>query len=147
MLHETNPYAAPTANTEEWDASWHLNRAQKYYRRMGGGMLIYCAANLIISGILQFAESTLGIADVVAGLIFAAPLAWLFLALVRLGRVVPQEFPLYYKKARWSGIIAGGLFFPLLSVPAFIALRSLTKYQDLSNKGQTATSKTARDSQ
>ena len=54
-----------------------------------------------------------------------------FGAMIRNATLLPNEFARRYKRSRWLGILAGAFGFPLLSIPAFIAVARLSKYRTL----------------
>lgn len=137
MMSDTNPYAPPVASAsakaDGKDASWYLNRVQKYYRRMGTAMLAYIGIVVVVAGVSKTTDGSLRVADIAGPLVWCALLTWLFAAMVRIGYVSHADFPAYYKRARWIGIIAGALFLPILGLPAFISVRRLTRYNTLTN--------------
>lgn len=107
----TNPYAPPvvsasaSAKCDGKDASWYLNRVQKYYRRMGTAMLAYIGIVVVVAVAKKTTDGSLRVADIAGPLLWCAFLAWLFVAMVRIGYMSHVDFPAHYKKARWIGII------------------------------------------
>jgi hypothetical protein len=130
-----NPYAPPATTTsalpDERDASWYLHSVQKYYRRMGIAMLTYICIVAAISIVGQALEGSITWASIGGPLLWCSFLAWLFVAMIKIGYTPQDEFPSSYKKARWVGIFAGAMFLPILGLPAFISLRRLTRYKAL----------------
>ena len=56
-------------------------------------------------------------------------LTMLFASLIVIAVKLPQNFENYYVRARWLGILAGAIGFPVLSFPAFLAVARLAKYR------------------
>ena len=139
-MHAENPYAPPTATSQgvmdAIDAHWYLVRIQKYFRRMGIAALIYIGGVIVFTITTQLRNGKLRIPDTVGPLVWCAFLAWLFITMIRIGRLPEDQFPNHYKKARWVAILAGALFLPILGLPAFISLRRLSLYNDLLKTNQ-----------
>jgi hypothetical protein len=131
-MHAENPYAPPTATnrvmTDAVDAHWYLTRIQKYFRRMGIGALIYIGVAIVLAITTQLRKGRFGIPETVGPLVWCALLSWLFITMIRIGRLPEDQFPKHYKKARWVAILAGSLFFPIFGLPAFISLWRLSLY-------------------
>ena len=137
MHTEENPYSPPATSiavhSNDCDPKWYLTQAQKYYRRMGVGSLAYIGFVIVFTTTRQLRQGRLDIPETVGSIVWCALLAWLFITMIRIGYIPETEFPAHYKKARWIGIIAGALFFPILGLPAYISLRRLHRYNLLVN--------------
>lgn len=133
-MHAENPYSPPTTTNRDVndavDAHWYLVRIQKYFRRMGIGALIYIGVAFVFIVATQLRKESLQIPEIVGPLVWFALLSWLFIAMIRIGRLPEDQFPKHYKKARWVAILAGTLFLPILGLPAFISLRRLSLYNE-----------------
>jgi hypothetical protein len=129
-----NPYAPPTTANQNViiavDSTWYLTRIQKYFRRMGIGALVYIGVVIVFTITSQLPKGNFRIPQTVGPLVWCLLLAWLFVTMIRIGRLPEEQFPKHYKKARWVAIIAGTLFFPILGLPAFISLRRLSLYNE-----------------
>lgn len=134
-MHPVNPYAPPSVPNQDIaatvDVHWYLERIQKYFRRMGIGALIYVGFVGGLTITTQMCEGTFGTSETAGPLVWCALLAWLFISMIRIGRVPENQFPKHYTKARWVAIIAGALFLPILGLPAFISLHRLSQYNRL----------------
>lgn len=132
-MHDDNPYAPPSATslddgTTTVDARWYLTRVQKYFRRMAIAGLIYTGVLILITIATQLRSETLQNPETAGTLVWSAFLAWLFITMIRIGRLPEDEFPKHYKKARWVVILVGTIFLPILGLPAIISLRRLSRY-------------------
>jgi hypothetical protein len=129
-----NPYAPPTATipgkTVDCDARWYLTRIQKCFRRMGIGALVYIVVAIVVTTTIEIRRPAIRIPQTVGPLVWSAIFGWIFLTMIRLGRLPEEEFPKHYKKARWITILAGTIFLPILGIPAYISLRRLTLYNE-----------------
>ncbi len=98
-------------------------------------MLTYLSAAAIGAAIGAIVDGPLIWSEIAGGalalIVWVTPLGWLFVTMIRVADVPHPEFPRHYVKARWVGIIAGALFFPLLTIPAFISVRRLSLYNRL----------------
>ena len=134
-MHAENPYAPPTATNrgvnDAVDAHWYLTRIQKYFRRMGIGGLVYIGVVIVLHITTQLRRGSFRITETAGPLVWCALLAWLFITMIRIGRLPEDQFPKHYRKARWIAILAGTLFLPILGLPAFISLRRLSLYSEL----------------
>jgi len=94
-------------------------------------ILVYTtiASSVGIAGNVR--AGSLAIAEIAGLLASCSLLVWLSITMIRLGRVSGDTFPAQYKKARWIGLIAGAVFFPILGLPAFLSIRRLTQYHEL----------------
>ncbi|MCY2977725.1 MAG: hypothetical protein NTU79_03565 [Planctomycetota bacterium] len=132
-MHAENPYAPPTATNRDAndavDAHWYLAQIQKYFRRMGIGALIHIGVVIVFTITTQLRKGNVRIPETVGPLVWCALLVWLFITMIRIGRLPEDQFPKHYKKARWVAILAGTLFLPILGLPAFISLRRLSLYK------------------
>jgi hypothetical protein len=54
-----------------------------------------------------------------------------FALMIRTAVLLPRDFERYYQRARWLGILAGAFGFPLLTIPAFVAVSRLAKYRNM----------------
>ena len=137
MHTEEKPYSPPATSiavhSNDCDPKWYLTQAQKYYRRMGVGSLAYIGFVIVFTTTRQLRQGRSDIPETVGSIVWCALLAWLFITMIRIGYIPETEFPAHYKKARWIGIIAGALFFPILGLPAYIALRRLHRHNLLVN--------------
>ncbi|MFO0942965.1 MAG: hypothetical protein U0930_19685 [Pirellulales bacterium] len=129
-----NPYAPPTSTTrdvnEAVDAHWYLERIQKYFRRMGIAGLVYLGVVFVFVITTELQEGTFRIPDAIGPLLWCSLLAWLNIAMIRMGRLPDDQFTKHYKKARWVTILVGTLFLPILGIPAFVTLRRLSLYNE-----------------
>jgi hypothetical protein len=95
---------------------------------MGIGALVYIGIVIVFTITTQLRKGSFRIPETVGPLVWCALLAWLFITMIRIGRLPEDQFPKHYKKARWVAILAGTLFLPILGLPAFISLRRLSLY-------------------
>jgi hypothetical protein len=133
-MHAENPYAPPTATKRDVidgiDSHWYLTRIQKYFRRMGIAALTYIVVVIVLTITPQLRNGKFRIPETVGPLVWCALLAWLFITMIRIGRLPDDQFPKHYKRARWVAILAGSLFLPILGLPAFITLWRLSLYNE-----------------
>jgi hypothetical protein len=136
-LTEQNPYAPSVESAklaEVKNAKWHLDRVQKYFRRMGFAGLLYTGCVFVLTITIQLQSGKLRIPETVGSLVLFGLMAWLFIDMIRIGYLPEAQFSAHYTKARWILIVVGTVFLPILGVPAFISLRRMTQYNLLVNR-------------
>ncbi len=137
MDFNDNPYAAPNGVASiqrgDRDASWYLHHVQKYYRRMGIAGLTYVGLLVIGTVIGQAIDESFQVEHILGMSVWFTLLTWLFVTMIRIGYVPPADFPSHYTTARWTGIIAGAMFLPILGFPALVSVCRLTRYNALVN--------------
>ncbi len=131
---QLNPYSAPLSATDLSDArhsDWYLASACRYLHGIGCAVIVYCFAVIpfwlhdIITSAAPHMSMVVGIPLVVTAL-FAFSVA-----MIKTAGQLPTEFPRRYRRARWLGILAGAIGFPVLSIPAFLSVWRLSTYRNL----------------
>ena len=139
-MHEVNPYASTQQIKENRDSSWYLRRVQTYYKRMGWGMIVYIAIAIpfIIYGVMT--DKRLLIGEIFGPPILAIAALTFFGMMVHTAGMLETDFDRFYMRARWLGILAGAFVFPILTIPAFVAVRRLSicrKMRNVANENAT----------
>ena len=119
-----NPYAPPEASAATGPASDPVESARKCFRGMAWAGLLYPALSAI-----QLIDKTrrsetlklLILQSVIMGLV-AIFVVWISIR-------VRRDIDGTYRLARWTAIIGGAVFFPILTLPAFMAVSHLTEYR------------------
>ncbi len=100
---------------------------------MGLVGLSYVGLLVIGTAASQAIDELPKIGDLFGMTVWCSLLTWLFVTMIRISNVPHADLPSHYTKARWSGIIAGAMFLPILGFPAMISVRRLTRYHALIN--------------
>jgi len=119
-----NPYAPPEDSAAAEPAVNQLESACKCFRGMAWAGSFYP-----VSSAIQLIDKTrrsdslklLILQCVIMGLV-AIFVIWISIRLRR-------DFDKTYKLARWTAVIGSGLFFPILTIPAFMAVSHMEKYR------------------
>ncbi len=125
-MSSTNPYSPPQLSMDTRDESWYRVRVESDYRRMGWGMIIYITlvASLAIYEI--WTNDKLSTGEIIGPAILLLVMWTFFGMMVYTAGQLATDFDRVYNRARWLGILAGAVLFPLLTIPAFIAVRRLS---------------------
>lgn len=124
-----NPYAPPEDTVKTEPAAYHRDCACKWFRAMAwfGGIFpaMTAAAILFILKVKGKGRTpdleTLFVQSVVMSLV-AIFVIWISIRLRR-------DFDKTYKFARWMAVLGGAFFFPILTIPAFMAVSHMEKYR------------------
>ncbi|HBJ38274.1 MAG TPA: hypothetical protein DDZ51_26685 [Planctomycetaceae bacterium] len=100
---------------------------------MGLVGLAYVGLLVIGTAATQSIDERPIISNIFGMTVWCSLLTWLFVTMIRISNVPHADFQSHYTKARWSGIIAGAMFLPILGLPAMISVRRLTRYHELIN--------------
>lgn len=124
-----NPYAPPEDSVEAEPAVHHRESACKWFRAMAWFVWLYPAMSAAASLFIFIVKGkgrtpdfeTLLVQSVVMGLV-AIFVVWISIRLRR-------NFDKTYKLARWTAVLGGAFFFPVLTIPAFMAVSHMEKYR------------------
>ena len=125
---ESNPYAPPTRPFEVQRPEWYLVSACRYYKVMGWVTIATCLTCATpLARPKPFFESS----PPVHVWMFAVVTVLFFGSMIRTAKLLPNDFESLYRRARWLGILAGAFGFPILSLPAFLAVSRLATYRTM----------------
>jgi len=125
-----NPYASPQCVEVQDDAESLLKATTKLYRRMGWFGIAYFSFIYPFTIVGQLSEGHFEVVPAIAGTIICGLMLAFFAIMIKTAKHLADDLDRYYRRARWLGILAGALFFPILTVPAFLAVRRLERYRD-----------------
>ena len=124
-----NPYASPRSVEIQSDAETLLRATTKLYRRMGwAGATIYLVACLF-NMIALSAQGQLDIGPALGMTTTCALVTAFFLLMIKTAKDLAVDVDRTYRRARWLAVLAAGLFFPILTIPAYLAVRRLERYR------------------
>jgi hypothetical protein len=130
-----NPYAPPPTVVEPpEDAEALLKAATRMYRGIGWCGVAYVAfvwAAQVVLALPRLESEPVPIAL----LVMLGDLMWMlfFVFVLRTANRLGQDFDRMYRRARWLGILAAALWFPLLTIPGILAVRRLERYRRFVN--------------
>jgi hypothetical protein len=123
-----NPYASPTYDEPQVGTDALRRGTVRIYHRMGWAGVAYALLVLIVT-LCNFAEhpSEMGIAG---GLLLEAALILAFFVfMINTARRLSIDVARNYRRARWLGILAASIFFPIFTIPGILAVRRLERYR------------------
>jgi hypothetical protein len=106
-----------------------LRKTAKLYRGMGWAGIVYslvCAFGMVNA--LTERQPQWG--EALGMFIVATLAAAFFLFLIKTANHLGTTFDESYRRARWLGIIAATLFFPILTVPGILAVHRLERCRE-----------------
>jgi len=121
-----NPYTPPSTvgdNARDYDRTRSLKRAATLYRRMGWVGIIYFFVAFPLGLWSGSQDGPLPIGSVIGMTFVTALFVGLFTSMIRLAPRLHSELGTVYTRARWTGLLAGAFGFPILTIPAFYAVR------------------------
>lgn len=122
-----NPYTPPNTVSEnalnDGDRIRSLSRAATLYRRMGWIGIIYFFVAFPLGLWSGSQDGPLPIGSVVGMTFVTVLFVGLFTSMIRLAPRLQSELATVYNRARWTGLLAGAFGFPILTIPAFYAVR------------------------
>jgi hypothetical protein len=120
-----NPYAPSQPQFEDRDECWYRSSVQKYYNRMGWGMIVYSAIAFAFDIYVSLSGKKLLTVEIIGPPILAIGIFSFFGMMVVTSGRLTTDFDRVYSRARWLGILAGAFTFPILTLPAYVAVRRL----------------------
>jgi len=130
---ETNPYAAPVILDSARPAEWYLKSACRYFKAIGWVAVVYTACLISMMLYKRLAHGSVTIGEMVSVSIMATPMLLFFGIMIRTAMRLPGDFEKLHNRARWLGILAGAIGFPIFTVPAFIGVYRLGLYRTMIN--------------
>lgn len=134
-----NPYTPPSVASERIDdrgyALRSLRRASTLYTWMGWiGIAYFCVA--YPAGLLSAVLDPPFRLGVIIGMsVMTALFTCLFGSMIRLGSHLQTDLAVVYSRARWTGILVGAFGFPFLTIPAFYAVRLISRAHSAKGAG------------
>ncbi len=121
-----NPYSPPISAAEETDnlgVERRLRRAAKLFRWMGWTGIAYSLVAYTIGLSKEIYDTPVRVGATISMSVFALVLLLLFSSMLWLAPRIRTDLKSIYAQARWTGILVGALTFPILTFPAFYAVR------------------------
>ena len=125
-----NPYASPRCVDVQPDAESLLKATTRLYRGMGWFGVAYISIVYLFMTTTVLSQSRPDVLRTIPMSIGCGVMVAFFLAMVRTAKHLGTDLDRYYRRARWIAVLAAAFFFPILTVPAFLAVRRLEKYRD-----------------
>ena len=130
---DANPYTAPQANClHDEDLAFVLRRAVLIFRRMGwGGVLLFgtvCVMTFAMDFVRNLSSTDSNRPTPMIVLVWGG-YALFFWSILKIATALEKDFNKTYRRARWTAIIVGALFFPYLTLPCYFAVRHMEEYQ------------------
>ncbi len=129
---DENPYASPKCVESQPDADALLKATVRLYRGMGWAgiayLLVFCPLT-IVSELARQQELGETIGGAIAMTTICGLMAAFFVLVMKTADRLGVNLDRSYRRARWLGIITGAMFFPLLTIPAILAVRRLERYR------------------
>lgn len=119
-----NPYAPPEDSAAAEPAANQLKSACKWLRGMAWAGSFYPA-----SSALQLIDKTRQSDSLKLLIMQCLIMGLVAIYMVWISNRLRRDFNKTYKLARWTAVIGGGLFFPILTIPAFMAVSQMGKYR------------------
>ena len=126
-----NPYTAPKYVDRRDDPDTLLRSVVLLFRGMAGFGVAYELFTFTFVGVSGAASGALGIGAMLFLLGLGAVTTLIFAYVFWTTSRLQVNFARHYNRARWIAILAAVIFFPILSIPAVIALSRLENYRAL----------------
>lgn len=120
-----NPYASPKSLESPASATASLKVATRLFYWMGVFGLAYNFVFVPVAIVIGVTKDGPEFAPIVGATIWCAVNCVLFRWMMTTAKDLGKDFDATYRRARWLGIVAGTLYFPILTVPAILAIRHL----------------------
>ncbi len=133
----SNPDAFPEATGVDELASRLLREARRAYWVIVEVGIAFCGFALLVNTLIQISKGPQPFDPA-----RLAPALWLlfFAYLEWTAASFENSFEQVYRRARWSAVIASGVFFPVLTLPGMLAVRRLEEYHKFLADGPQAES-------
>lgn len=119
-----NPYAPPEDSAAAEPAANQLESACKWLRGMAWAGSFYPA-----SSALQLIDKTRRSDSLKLVIMQCLIVGLVAIYIVWISNRLRRDFNKTYKLARWTAVIGCGLFFPILTIPAFMAVSRMATYR------------------
>ena len=106
-----------------------LNEAAILFRRMGWCGIVWCATMWSVLAEIALWEPTTGFGPMVGLSLGFGPYVLFFVWMLTTARRLEADFSKYYRRARWTAVLAAAFFFPFLTIPAVLAVKRLEQYR------------------
>jgi hypothetical protein len=128
-----NPYASPQPFEVPDSGDALLRATTRMYRGIGWAGVAYCLLVCPIAMVAQLWEPTPSLPEVLGGSTLCGLTLAFFMFVLRTANGLEVRFQRTYRRARWLGILAATMFFPLLTWPGILAVRRLERYRTFLN--------------
>ena len=128
-----NPYASPQCGDNCRSADDLLRATTRMYRGIGRGGIAYCTLAYLIAIAATPMQRMPGLAGAIGSMVIYALMLAFFVFVLETTDRLEVEFDRTYRRARWLGILAAAIFFPVLTWPGVLAMRRLEKYGKLAS--------------
>lgn len=122
-----NPYTPPSVASKNSgsrdDPARLLERASTLYRWMGWIGIVYFCVAYPLGLWSEIRDSPFRIGATIGMTLMTALFVCLFAMMIRLAPRLQSDLAAVYSRARWAGLLVGAFGFPILTIPAFYAVR------------------------
>ena len=137
-----NPYASPMSVELRPDPDALLRATTSLYRGMGWFGIVYHAVVYSFAMISEGSKQRPEMPPIIGMTIVCGLMVAYFFFMIRVANRLKTNFDRNYRPTRWMGILTATIFFPMLTIPAILAVRRLERYR----KRRTATTDDLRSS-
>ncbi len=134
-----NPYVPPNvadANIgSQGDPVRSLKRASTLYKWMGWIGIVYFCVVYPIGLLSELRDSPFRIGATIGMTLVTALFVCLFATMIRLAPRLQSDLTAVYSRARWTGLLVGAFGFPLLTIPAFYAVKLVGRARSVAGTG------------
>lgn len=122
-----NPYTPTSIAAENrgnrGDRTRSLKRASMLYRWMGWIGIIYFCVAYPLGLWSEIRDSPFRLGTTIGMTLMTVVFVCLFATMIRLAPRLQTDLETVYSRARWTGLLVGACGFPILTIPAFYAVR------------------------
>lgn len=131
-----NPYASPLCVEVQEDADSLLYSTTRLYRFTGWCGIAYVLVVYLGVMTAELFEGWLGVAFALGGAMVQSLWIGFFAVVISTANHLAADPLRYRRRARLLGILAATIFFPVLTVPAVLAVRRLARYRRFVTRGR-----------
>ncbi len=108
------------------------------YRRMGWSGIVWYATLYSVVMQSELSQPNCELGQILGGTFACGLVVLMFVSMLTTANRLEDQFSMYYRRARWTGILAATVFFPWLTFPGILAVRRLEKYRRELDAGSVA---------
>jgi hypothetical protein len=130
-----NPYASPLCVEVQEDADSLLYSATRLYRITGWCGIAYVLIAYFAAVTPELFEGQLDVGFALGGAMIHSLSIGFFAIIISTANHLAADPRRYRRRARWLGILAATIFFPVLTIPAALAVRRLARCRRFVTRG------------